>query len=409
MGGLSHGRWMWGRDLKPRLHNICIMAQPRASATAAAAAAVFATVYVTCGRRGDARVLSALAAVASSLPHSSSPACPVYAFSDPAYNRSSFTFAGDDPAEVARAAARLASAAFREPSLRIAPGMATSSSPRPHPRLGVVDHILVSPLRDGAPLTSAADCAAAIGAAIAQHAPVFFYGACSSPPRTLADIRRASPYFSRTAEGGGGGLAVALPPDLGPAHPEDGIGVCLLGAVGAVLNYNVRLHVMVRRRNGDEGSVSDADTTRAAAAARAVARTVSTRGGGLPAVEALALEYPSSAAAAEDGGDDFADGGGEFGPLSIRRPPPVVLPPLDDDEVCAGTWEIACNLLDVSVSPPDAVMRRIEEVVGAAKESSGARGKGGPDAQPLRLVVGTGYSIGLSRREAEAAWEEGKR
>jgi hypothetical protein len=28
---------------------------------------------------------------------------------------------------------------------------------------------------------------------------------------------------------------------------------------------------------------------------------------------------------------------------------------------------------------------------------------------PLRLVVGTGYSIGLSRREAEAAWEEGKR
>jgi hypothetical protein len=398
------------RDFKTSC-TIFIMAQPRASATAAAAAAVFATVYVTCGRRGDARVLSALAAVASSIPHSSSsPACPVYAFSDPAYNRSSFTFAGDDPAEVARAAARLASAAFWEPSLRIAmTATATSSFPRPHPRLGVVDHILVSPLRDGAPLTSAADCAAAIGAAIAQHAPVFFYGACSSPPRTLADIRRASPYFSRTAEGGGGGLAVALPPDLGPAHPEDGIGACLVGAVGAVLNYNVRLHVMVRRRNGDEGSVSDADTTRAAAAARAVARTVSTRGGGLPAVEALALEYPSSAAAAEDGVDDFADGGGEFGPLSIRRPPPVVLPPLDDDEVCAGTWEIACNLLDVSVSPPDAVMRRIEEVVGAANESSGASGKGGPDAQPLRLVVGTGYSIGLSRREAEAAWEEGKR
>jgi hypothetical protein len=212
-----------------------------------------------------------------------------------------------------------------------------------HPRLGVLDHVSLHPLGPQATLSLAAQAATAIGQQLAQsplQLPVYFYGAAHPQYRRLAEIRRrlgegdscccwvlmtqtcacfvgawlhkaatsihiqdslfalsckskvstlrffcrCAGYFkptttSSSSSGGGDGSSEgwcgsvsqlqlsAYPPDAGPVTATPAEGVVTIGAVPWVTNYNVPLHT------GDM------------AAAKAVARAVSSKGGGLPGVE----------------------------------------------------------------------------------------------------------------------------
>jgi glutamate formiminotransferase len=108
--------------------------------------------------------------------------------------------------------------------------------------------------------------------------PVLLYGAAHGEGRTLADIRRACGYFKGAQRGrfeGSGDVVLpgSLRPDYGPAQVDPSRGLATVGAVPWVVNYNVLL--------------GSADM----AAARAIARAVSGRGGGLRHVEAMALPH----------------------------------------------------------------------------------------------------------------------
>jgi hypothetical protein len=316
-------------------------------------------------------------------------------FFDPAYERSSWSFGGSLAALSPLVEAFVGHALSATTSSTGRPARAPGAAGGAHPRLGAVDHVSLHPLLR-TPLGDVGAAARGLGERLAatHSLPVYLYGAARSDGRTLADIRRASDYFrsvvtaaathhgdtgngsSGAAENGafGAGSLQQLPPDYGPPPAQSPHGVCTLGAVPPVLNYNVRLHCA-------DGAV-----------VRRVARAVSTRGGGLPGVEALALPY--------GGGSD-------------------------------SSWEVACNLLDQAASPPSAVLARVRQLLeaeaAAALAASGGGGGGGPvEYDPVLLAVGVkeplrrgdgplppaaaarivkDYTIGLSRRLAEAALE----
>ncbi|KAL4457779.1 hypothetical protein ABPG75_012644 [Micractinium tetrahymenae] len=158
---------------------------------------------------------------------------------------------------------------------------------------------------------------------------VLTYGWAHPEGRQLASLRRELGYFTGAAAGiwqgsplpaasgasaqaGGSsgtptGDAVPLPvaPCFGPLTAPARSGVCCVGASPWIVNYNVLLHA------------------KDMAAAAAIARAVSERGGGLPAVQAMALRH-------EDG------------------------------------IEVACNLLDPAASPPEAVLAEVQRLAAAA-------------------------------------------
>ncbi|KAG2438603.1 hypothetical protein HXX76_005153 [Chlamydomonas incerta] len=146
--------------------------------------------------------------------------------------------------------------------------------------------------------------------------PVYFYGHAHPSRRGLADIRRQLGYFRRSPEGGWrGGLEAqqlpagndlsAFPPDLGPAAAPARWGVVTIGATPWVVNYNVPLYGVDL------------------ATARKLAKAISERGGGMPGVQAMALQH--------------AD----------------------------GLVEVACNLLDAAACPPGTLQARLEGIAGA--------------------------------------------
>jgi glutamate formiminotransferase len=176
-----------------------------------------------------------------------------------------------------------------------------------HPALGIVDHVAVHPLIPGAEgMANAAALAGEVGAGLgAAGVPVYLYGHAAHCGRTLADIRRALGYFAR---GTAAAVTVHPPPDHGPHPPQLPCGVSLVGATPWVVNLNVPL------------------ATVDLAAARVIARTVSSRGGGsLPGVEALGLAH----------GD--------------------------------GHTEVACNVRDLEAAP----LTVVEAAVKAAAEQAG--------------------------------------
>ncbi|GLC34785.1 hypothetical protein PLESTB_001163800 [Pleodorina starrii] len=193
--------------------------------------------------------------------------------------------------------------------------------------------------------------AAALGPAPAL--PVYLYGYAHPTRRCLSDVRRELGYFRRAADGGWGGLSDTqqlpdpgdlqrFPPDLGPVELPPQSGLVTIGAVPWVVNYNVPLQ--------------DVDMEEA----KWLARAVSTRGGGLPGVEAMALQH-------------------------------------SDDSV-----EVACNLLDESLSSPHAVQARLEALASARGLDQwavlwGYRTNKSPE-ELLRAAVAL---------EAEAAWRRG--
>ena len=180
--------------------------------------------------------------------------------SDPDHNRSVLTFAGEEAA-VLEAAVALAEACAREIDL--------TSQAGEHPRMGSLDVLPFVPL-EGATIEDAARLARRAGERIgALGFPVYLYQAAATAPhrRNLADVRR----------GGYEGLATRIEeplwqPDYGPRELDPHKGAVAVGARPFLVAFNAFLDT-------DEVEV-----------ARAVAREVRERDGGLPGVKALGLE-----------------------------------------------------------------------------------------------------------------------
>jgi glutamate formiminotransferase / 5-formyltetrahydrofolate cyclo-ligase len=183
---------------------------------------------------------------------------------DPDHHRSVFTVLGA-PAAVEAASLALAETALAHIDMREHHGL--------HPRLGALDVVPFVPLA-GTPMRVAVESAWRVGQALAaRHAlPVYFYGAAARTPerRELPDVRR----------GGYENLAARLEtpagaPDAGPPRFDARAGAAVVGAREILVAYNVWL------------DTADLD------AARAIARTVRERDGGLPAVRAIGVSLPS--------------------------------------------------------------------------------------------------------------------
>ena len=185
--------------------------------------------------------------------------------SDPDHNRSVLTFAGEEAA-VLEASVALAGACAREIDL--------SSQTGEHPRIGSLDVLPFVPLR-GATLEDAARLARSAGEWIGSLGfPVYLYEAAATVPRrrNLADVR----------SGGYEGLAARVGdplwrPDYGPKELDPRKGAVAVGARPFLVAFNAYLDT-------DDVSV-----------AKAVARIVRERDGGLPGVKALGLEVGGKA------------------------------------------------------------------------------------------------------------------
>ena len=180
--------------------------------------------------------------------------------SDPDHNRSVLTFAGEKE-PVLEAAVALAQTCAVEIDL--------TSQIGEHPRMGSLDVLPFVPLA-GATLEDAARLAQEAGERIgALGLPVYLYEAAASAPhrRNLADVRR----------GGCEGLVARIKnprwrPDYGPSEVDPRKGGVAIGARSFLVAFNAYL-------NTDDVEV-----------AKAVAREVRERDGGLPGVKALGLK-----------------------------------------------------------------------------------------------------------------------
>jgi glutamate formiminotransferase len=173
--------------------------------------------------------------------------------SDPDHNRSVLTLGGP-PELVAEAAFELTRAAVGSIDISEHSGV--------HPRLGAVDVVPFVPLEPGG-MERVAELARswAERAAGELGVPVFLYGAADPEGRTLPEVRRAA--FRERA------------PDFGPGVPHPTAGAMAVGARSILVALNCEL--------------PDGDLT----VARAVARAVRERDGGLPGVRALGFTLAS--------------------------------------------------------------------------------------------------------------------
>jgi len=169
------------------------------------------------------------------------------------HNRSVLTLAG--PAgPVAEAALALTGAAVEH--------IDVSSHSGVHPRLGAVDVVPFVPLGPES-MELAAETARRFGHRVAAEfgLPVFLYDAADPDGRSLPELRRTA-FTGR-------------PPDFGPAEPHPTAGAVAVGARPILVALNCELA---------EGDL---------AVARAVARAVRERDGGLPGVRALGFALAS--------------------------------------------------------------------------------------------------------------------
>lgn len=180
--------------------------------------------------------------------------------SDADHNRSVLTLAGRADA-LLEASVALARACIEEIDLAAQTGE--------HPRMGSLDVLPFVPLR-GASMENAVALARRAGEALgALGFSVYLYERAATDPHreNLADVRR----------GGFGGVAERAKrdplwrPDFGPAVPDPKLGAVAVGARPFLVAFNVYL---------DTGDVR---------VAKAVAREVRGRDGGLPGLKALGL------------------------------------------------------------------------------------------------------------------------
>ena len=143
-----------------------------------------------------------------------------------------------------------------------------------HPRIGATDVIPFIPLSDYTSaecISLARTCGRRIGQSL--DIPVFFYGDASPDPRrgTLPTIRRVGfERLFREMETDPG-----LAPDTGPGAVHFSAGATAIGVRGILVAFNINL---------------DTDDVRVA---RAIARLIREKNGGLPGVRALGLLLPS--------------------------------------------------------------------------------------------------------------------
>ncbi|MBX5467339.1 MAG: glutamate formimidoyltransferase [Firmicutes bacterium] len=178
---------------------------------------------------------------------------------DPDHHRAVVTVAGG-AAVIYEAALAMARVAVEAIDLRQHRGT--------HPRIGAVDVVPVVPL-GATPMAAAVALAERIGRRLAEDLdlPVYLYGEAARTPkhRLLAELRR----------GGFEGLAAQLaedPPDFGPARPHPTAGAVAVGARRLLIAFNVYLD------------------TQDLAVARNLARRLRESSGGLPGVQALAMD-----------------------------------------------------------------------------------------------------------------------
>ena len=191
--------------------------------------------------------------------------CVLGLHSDPDHNRSVLTLAGEEEM-LLEACLTLAHSCASEIDLRRQSGV--------HPRIGSLDVLPFVPLRD-ATLEDASRLAKRAGEEIgALGFAVYLYEAAATAPhrRNLADIRA----------GGYRGLAARTPqpdwrPDYGPAKPSPRLGAVAVGARPFLVAFNAYL------------DTEDVEV------ARAVAREVRERDGGLPGLKALGLSVAGKA------------------------------------------------------------------------------------------------------------------
>lgn len=184
--------------------------------------------------------------------------------SDPVHHRSVLTIAGNATA-VLDAAVALAGTALERIDLRTHRGV--------HPRIGALDVLPFVPLRD-ATLDDAASLAHEAGARIWERygIPSFFYGAAArNPERVLLAAVRAGEFEGLEAR------FTRMPPDTGsiPRHPR--AGAIAIGARALLVAFNVELET------GD------------LAVAKAIARELRERSGGLRTLRALGLRLHEGA------------------------------------------------------------------------------------------------------------------
>ncbi|KAI9176845.1 hypothetical protein LWI28_007787 [Acer negundo] len=151
-----------------------------------------------------------------------------------------------------------------------------------HPRLGVVDDIVIHPLAR-ASLDEAAWLAKAVAADIGSRfqVPVFLYAAAHPTGKALDTIRRELGYYRPNFMGNqwaGWTMPESLPemPNEGPNQISPARGIVMIGARQWVSLYNI--------------PIMSTDVS----SARRIARMVSARGGGLPTVQTMALVHEDS-------------------------------------------------------------------------------------------------------------------
>jgi glutamate formiminotransferase len=191
---------------------------------------------------------------------------------DPDHHRSVLTLAGP-PSDVAEAAMALARLAVERVDLSTHTGV--------HPRLGAVDVVPFVPL-DGVAETlvtgeSAGRQTLELAGKVARdwgeraadefRVPVFLYGTADPEGRSLPDVRRTAFRGRR--------------PDFGPGEPHPTAGAMAVGARPVLVAINCELAA------GRDGLDADLEV------ARAVAREVRERDGGLPGVRALGFALES--------------------------------------------------------------------------------------------------------------------
>ena len=189
-------------------------------------------------------------------------ACVLDTHLDPDHNRSVITFVAS-PEMIVEAGVRAVSLAAELIDMRQHQGV--------HPRLGATDVLPFVPI-SGVTLEDCVALAHSAGERIARELsiPVFFYERAALRPErvNLEDVRRGALELLREQIAVDPGRA----PDVGPLVVHESAGAIAVGARPFLIAFNVNLN------------------TRDVLVARAIARVVRARHGGLPFVKALGFE-----------------------------------------------------------------------------------------------------------------------
>jgi glutamate formiminotransferase len=168
--------------------------------------------------------------------------CLIHTFKDVTYNRTSFYLL--KPNTVEDAAVDLCVEATNHIDFEEHRGT--------HPSLGVVDHVYFSPIGNVS-MTTISNVATQFSQKLLGklEIPIYTYGAASSFNATLRDIRSDLGYFKQHCNNTVPtilDLTLNRSPDFGPTRSNPRIGVCCVGAIPLVVNFNMRFRISDDRK-----------------------------------------------------------------------------------------------------------------------------------------------------------------